>query len=176
MAGTGATATVDGGAIAGPAPRRSRRLLLIGAIAAVVLAAITAAGAHFLGLIAQPTGADEAAAATGDEAAPAERAHPPVLHDLPEFIVNLNAGGRRTRFLKLRSRLALRDPGDVAVVNEAMPRIIDVFQVYLRELRPEDLEGSAGTYRLREALVRRVGAEIGPERVSDLLFVELFVQ
>ncbi len=174
MAGTGATATVDGGAPAVPAPRRSRRLILIGAVAAVVLAAIAGAGAHFLGLIAAPTETDPATAAGGAESA--EPAPPPVFHDLPEFIVNLNTGGRRTRFLKLRSRLALRDPGDVALVNEAMPRIIDVFQVYLRELRPEDLEGSAGTYRLREALVRRVGAEIGPERVSDLLFVELFVQ
>ena len=30
-----------------------------------------------------------------------------------------------------------------------MPRLLDLFQTYLREMRPEELRGSQGTYRLR---------------------------
>ena len=39
-------------------------------------------------------------------------------------------------------------------IEAVMPRIVDNFQIYLRELRLEDLRGSAGIYRLREELLR----------------------
>ena len=73
----------------------------------------------------------------------------------------------------LANPFAVLESGD-----EPLPGVFQVERNYYveRELRPEDLQGSAGTYRLREALVRRIGAEIGRERVHDLLFVDLFVQ
>jgi flagellar protein FliL len=57
-----------------------------------------------------------------------------------------------------------------------MPRIIDNFQVYLRELRVEDLRGSGGIYRLREELLTRVNAATAPAKVVDVLFKEMLVQ
>jgi flagellar FliL protein len=57
-----------------------------------------------------------------------------------------------------------------------MPRIMDAFQTYLRELRPSDLEGSAGLYRLKEELTRRVNASIAPARINAVLFKEIVVQ
>ncbi len=57
-----------------------------------------------------------------------------------------------------------------------MPRVMDTFQTYLRELRPSDLDGSAGLYRLKEELTRRVNATITPNRVNALLFKEIVVQ
>ena len=57
-----------------------------------------------------------------------------------------------------------------------MPRIVDNFQVYLRELRLEDLRGSAGLYRLREELLSRVNIAAQPAQVNDVLFKEMLVQ
>jgi flagellar protein FliL len=57
-----------------------------------------------------------------------------------------------------------------------MPRIIDTFVTYLRELRPEDLRGSAGLMRLREEMLVRVQAAARPARVTDVLFREMLVQ
>src|SRR5881394_2921317 len=72
---------------------------------------------------------------------------------LPDLLINLNTGtsaARRTNFLKISVSLELDNPGDIEVVTQNMPRIIDNFQIYLRELRIDDLQGSAGLYRLRE--------------------------
>ena len=57
-----------------------------------------------------------------------------------------------------------------------LPRVMDAFQTYLRELRPTDLDGSAGLYRLKEELTRRVNASIAPSRVNAVLFKEIVVQ
>jgi flagellar FliL protein len=57
-----------------------------------------------------------------------------------------------------------------------MPRIQDAFQVYLRELRASDLEGSAGLYRMKEELLRRINMEIHPREVTRVLFKEIIVQ
>jgi len=57
-----------------------------------------------------------------------------------------------------------------------LPRIVDNVQVYLRELRAEDLKGSAGTYRLREELLKRINATVAPLRIDDVLFLEILLQ
>ena len=95
---------------------------------------------------------------------------------LEELIVNLNAGGRNSTFLKIRVSLELADGGDISRIESVMPRIMDNFQVYLRELRIEDLKGSAGMYRLREELLTRVNAAAAPAKIQDVLFKEILVQ
>ena len=98
---------------------------------------------------------------------------------MPDLIVNLNTGTsatRRTNFLKISVSLELENPGDIEIVTQNMPRIIDNFQIYLRELRIDDLQGSAGLYRLREELLRRVNLAARPARVKDVLFKEMLVQ
>jgi flagellar FliL protein len=57
-----------------------------------------------------------------------------------------------------------------------MPRLLDMFTGYLRETRPEELRGSAGTQRLREELLARANIATRPGTVTDVLFVELIVQ
>lgn len=99
-----------------------------------------------------------------------------VFHDLPEMLVNLNTGARKSTFLKIRVSLELENAEDVPRIETLMPRIVDNFQVYLRELRIEDLKGSAGMYRLREELLARVNAAVAPARVNDVLFKEMLVQ
>ncbi len=108
-----------------------------------------------------------------DEAAIAQDA---IFYDLPELLVNLSTAGRKSTFLKIRISLELENPADVAKVESVMPRIIDNFQVYLRELRIEDLKGSAGMYRLREELLKRVSGAVAPSKINDVLFKEMLVQ
>jgi flagellar FliL protein len=97
-------------------------------------------------------------------------------YQLPEMLVNLNTGGRKTSYLKISVSLELESEAAVEEVKQVLPRIIDNFQVYLRELRVEDLSGSAGLQRLREELLLRVNAAARPVVVRDVLFKEMLVQ
>ena len=109
---------------------------------------------------------------------PAPVAAPPkplVFYDLPDFLVNLNSGGRKSNFLKLTVSLQIDNPGDQAQLQAVLPRIIDNCQIFLRELRVEDLRGSGGIYRLREELLSRINA-VSPVKVNDVLFKEMLVQ
>jgi flagellar FliL protein len=99
-----------------------------------------------------------------------------VFFDLPEMLVNLNTTGRRPVFLKMQVSLELIEEADIERLKSLSPRIIDKFQVYLRELRIDDLRGSAGIYRLREELLARVNAAVRPTKVKDVLFKEMLVQ
>jgi flagellar FliL protein len=99
-----------------------------------------------------------------------------VFYDLQEVLVNLNTGGRKSSFLKIRISLELENETDIPLIKAQMPRVIDNFQVYLREIRLDDLKGSAGIYRLREELLRRITAASAPAKIKDVLFKEMLVQ
>ena len=157
-----------------PKKQGGKKKLLLFVALALFLVVGGAAAAYFTGLleplIAMLGGADETAAE--ETTGPVEV----VFFDLPEILVNLNTGGRKSTFLKIRVSLELENAEDVARIEAVMPRIIDNFQVYLRELRVEDLKGSAGMYRLREELLTRVTLAAAPSKVSDVLFKEMLVQ
>ncbi|MDE2333426.1 MAG: flagellar basal body-associated FliL family protein [Rhodospirillales bacterium] len=106
----------------------------------------------------------------------AAAAAPPVFVALPPMIANLNAGPDRQSFVKLAAKLEVPTPADAKRAELAMPRIVDLFQTYLREMRPQDFQGSAGTWRLREALLSRAAIALAPGRVRDVLFTEILVQ
>lgn len=118
------------------------------------------------------SGEEEQAAA---EAAP-EATGPGVFYDLPDMLVNLNTTDSRQHFLKISVSLEVGSQQDIAAIEEVMPRIIDNFQIYLRELTLDDLRGSAGLYRLREELLRRVDTAAGDAQIRDVLFREMLVQ
>ena len=102
---------------------------------------------------------------------------PPTYIDVPEVLVNLsNVGNDRTQYLKVKVVLEIADALLQPQIQTAMPRVMDAFQTYLRELRPTDLDGSAGLYRLKEELTRRVNAAIAPSRINAVLFKEIVVQ
>jgi len=107
----------------------------------------------------------------------AAEAKPAVFLDVPEVLVNLsNAGSDHTQYLKIKLVLELPDAALMQQIQPVMPRIMDAFQTYLRELRPTDLDGSAGLYRLKEELTRRVNTAIAPRKVNAVLFKEIVVQ
>ena len=155
-------------------PGGTKKLIII--IAVVLLLAIGGiAAAYFTGLL-QPiiewiTGQE----VTEEEEKKIDQENA-VFFPLEELIVNLNTGGRTSTFLKIRISLELVEGEDISRIESVMPRIMDNFQVYLRELRIEDLKGSAGMYRLREELLTRVNAAAAPAKIQDVLFKEMLVQ
>jgi flagellar FliL protein len=98
------------------------------------------------------------------------------FYSLGDILVNLSGEGKHPNYLKVKVSLELADAKDVPLMDAIKPRIIDNFQVYLRELRIDDLRGSAGLYRLREELLLRVTEAAQPVRVRDVLFQEMLVQ
>lgn len=158
------------------APKKGKKKLLI--IIVVVLIA-AGAGVFFSGILG---GGDKKEKSTetelkteeadGKPKGPAK----PAYYELPEFLVNLSNNQNRVSYLKMSVTLELRNAEAAKTVDENKPRIMDVFNTYLRELRPSDLAGSAGIYRLREELMTRLNNTIEPELVKDILFSEIIVQ
>lgn len=99
----------------------------------------------------------------------------PTFFDLDEFLVNLNSDSQPS-FLKLRVTLQIAGSTGVEKIKEKMPLIRDGFQTYLRELKAEDLQGSAGLFRLREELLLRINKVTYPVRITDILFKDILVQ
>lgn len=128
------------------------------------------------GVTLQVTGLADDLLRGGAESSEKAPVGPSVFYDLPELLVNLNSGGKRPNYLKLRVSLELTDAQSVHHIERVLPRIVDSFQVYLRELRIDDLRGSAGLYRLREELLLRVNAAAEPVVIRDVLFKEMLVQ
>ena len=178
--GTMAAAKMDAAvAVGGEAPAKQgggkKKLLLI---LLPVLLLGGGAGLWFTGILPGLLGmgpkSEDAAVASARPALPPRV--PPAFVELPEIIANLNAPGRRPTFVKLRAKLEIARADDAAAVTDAMPRLIDLFQTYLREVRPDELRGSAGTHRLREELIARASLAAAPARITDVLFIEMLVQ
>jgi flagellar FliL protein len=105
------------------------------------------------------------------------KAKPPVFVEVPDMMVNLaGAPGERVQYLRVKVVLEVKEEKQVEEIKPTMPRVTDIFQTYLRELRPADLSGSAGLFRLKEELTRRVNAAVAPIKVSAVLFKEIVVQ
>jgi flagellar FliL protein len=154
-------------AAGGEAPVKSKRKLIIIALAAVVLLGGGGAGGYFMFFKKKDH----------DKVAEAPPPPKPVFMDIPEVLVNMNAGpGERVQYLKIKVVLEVKDAPVVAQIQPNIPRMVDIFQTYLREVRPTDLQGSAGMFRLKEELTRRVNATIAPSQVSAVLFKEILVQ
>ena len=144
------------------------------AAAAIAVILLAAGGAWFSGVldpvIAMVTGSDEPAA--HGAAAPPQV----VFFELPDLVVTLADADQKPSYLKVRVSLELASSQDIARVERLKPRVIDAAQVYLRELRREDLLGAAGTLRLRQELRKRIALAVAPTPVNDVLFADLLIQ
>ena len=153
------------GAEAAPA-KKSGKLKLI--IAAVGFVAIVGGGAGWFFLM----------RGHGEEVhAEAPPPKPPSFVEVPDMMVNLvGAAGERVQYLKVKVVLEVKEEKQVDAIKPTMPRVTDIFQTYLRELRPSDINGSAGLFRLKEELTKRVNLALAPQTVSAVLFKEIIVQ
>lgn len=141
-----------------------RKIILFGVVPLVVVV-LGAVGAFFL--------------LGGNEEQEVSEEIAPEVHffELPELLITLNtAPGKRANYLKLVVALEVSSAQSLLALEEQLPRVIDNFQVYLRELRVEDLSGSAGLYRLREELLTRINTAVADGQVKDVLFKEMLVQ
>ena len=150
-----------------PAPAPKGKLKLM--IAVVVVLATVITGATWFFFFRQHSEEMHA------EAAPPPK--PPSYVEVPDMLVNLiGLPGERVQYLKVKIVLEVKEERQVEAIKPTLPRVTDIFQTYLRELRPGDLNGSAGLFRLKEDLTRRVNAAVAPNQVSAVLFKEVVVQ
>lgn len=168
---TGAEGEAVEGAEGAAKPKSKKKIIIIGAIAAVLL--IGGGVGAFLMM-----GKKSAEQAEGVELD--EHGNPiinkAVYYTLPEFLVNLNSGNKQSVFLKTTVIIELAKATDVPLVEANLPRLVDNINTYLRELRSSDLAGSAGIQRLREEILLRVNKAVAPTQVTDVLFKEIVVQ
>lgn len=153
------------------APKKSKKKIIILGVLALVVILGGAAGAYFAGLFGKKEAQETAE--VGPDGKPIEK---PIFYTLPEFLVNLNAGGKQTSFLKTTVILEVPHQEDVTLIEANLPRLQDAFNTYLRELRASDLAGSSGIQRLREELLLRANKALSPIKVNDVLFKEIIVQ
>jgi len=97
-------------------------------------------------------------------------------YEMPAVLVNIQSESERPTYLKLKLSVQFEDAETAEVLTEKMPVLTDQFQTFLRELRVEDISGSAGTYRLRMELLRRVNLAMTPDQASAVLIEEMLVQ
>jgi flagellar FliL protein len=181
---TAAAAPAAAGAGEAPAAKKGGKKKLLILVAVPLVLAGVVAGLWFSGILPPLIGmgpkeearAEHPADQPADAAAAAAAAKPPSFVEVPEMIANLNSSGKRQSFVKMKARIEVAKESDQAIVQAAMPRILDLLQTYLREIRPEELRGSAGTWRLREELIARANIAVAPARVTDVLFVEMLIQ
>lgn len=165
-----------------PKPKRfGKKAIILAVVGLLVVLGGAGAGLYMAGVIGPKKHATEEQAAEGAEGGGhGETANKKpggtVFFTLGDILVNLSGEGKRPNFLKMKVSLELADAKDIPMMEAIRPRIVDNFQVYLRELRIEDLRGSAGLYRLREELLLRVTEAAQPIRVKDVLFQEMLVQ
>jgi flagellar protein FliL len=169
-AATEPTNTEDAAASAEAKGSRGKLKLILLAAAPILLVGV-GAGLWFTGMLSGKPDSEHA-----EHAAESAKPSAPIYVDLPEFIANLNSNSQRPNYLKLTARLEVTKQDDVERVKAAMPRLQDLFLTYLREMRPQELRGSAGTYRLREELIARANLAAAPARVTDVLFTQMLVQ
>ncbi|WP_439817324.1 flagellar basal body-associated FliL family protein [Zavarzinia sp. CC-PAN008] len=173
------------GAADGDAPKKGGKKKLLLILAPVVLLLGGGAGAYLTGMldpllgVEHAEGADAGHGGEGDHAAAEEdhaEAEPTEFYDLPEMLVNLSSTGNRVAYLKIKVALEYKEPEAKAKLEQLSPRVVDNFQTYLRELRADDIQGSAGMFRLKEELLARVNLAVKPVKVTDVLFKEVLVQ
>jgi flagellar FliL protein len=144
--------------------KKKKKLIIIGAAVATVLLAGGGGGAFWW--FKMRTHAE-------DEVKVAEK---PIFYTMPEMIINLSAPGKQASFLKATIILELPKALDAVTVEAELPRLMDAFNTYTRELRPSDMAGTAGITRLREELLLRANKVLDPIKVNDILFKEIVVQ
>jgi len=138
----------------------SRKTLIMAAGGLVALLAVAGGGYVFL-----------------HEEKPAVVEQKAIFIPIPEMTVNIaNPDSQVPRYLRLKIALEVHDERLVEQVQPMLPRVMDAFQIQLREMRPEDFEGSAALYRLKEELLRRINQAVFPAKVDAVLFNEILIQ
>jgi flagellar protein FliL len=164
------------------APKSKKKLIIIGAAAGVLL--LGGGGGAAMMLSGGSAKAETAAEGHGEEApAEAEGGHgggdgkaKEAFVDVPAMVVNLRSPDGASRFLKIHFMIVPGPKGSAETLKDKLPLILDAYQPFLRELRPEDLAGSAAVFRIKEEMLVRATEVSGPGMVKDILIQDLVQQ
>lgn len=157
-------------AVAGEAaPARSKGKLLIIVAALLVLAG--GGGGYFFFFVAKK---DKAEHVEAEKKAVA-------FLDIKDMMIGISPDNAQAtisgpRMMKLHVALEIADAKELPAIQALQPRIEDIFMVYLREMRPVDLQGSAAILRVKDELLRRVNLAVQPKKIEAVLIKELLVQ
>lgn len=173
---------LDDGDDAKAKPKSKKKLMIVGGAAAAVLL-LGGAGGWFV-LAGKSEKGEAHAEASGHGAPEGEKGEKGAAEnvaaayvELPEMTVNLATSEKeKQRYVRLSVALEVDEPKAAEAIKPMMPRVLDSFQTHLRELRPDDIRGSSGVYRLKEELLRRVNTAVAPAKVDAVLFKEIVVQ
>jgi flagellar FliL protein len=152
----------------------SKKMMLIAGGGVVAVLLLLGVGTYFLFF----SGSDDKKIQTAAGTHEMLPVTPPniTFYDVPDIIVNIQSADSTPAYLKLSVSLELDSAEEKAGMVALQPRIVDQFQAYLRELRMDDLKGSAGVVRLKEELLRRINVAAAPYRVRDVLLKQMIVQ
>lgn len=171
-----AESAAEDGAVPAKKSRFNKKMIIIGGavVLLLIIGGVLAAMFLFKG-----EAKGEEAAAGEHAAAPAEGGHGEAgatYIDAPAMVVNLRGADGTARFLKIRFTLVPESAGKVEEIKAKLPAVVDAFQPFLRELRPEDLAGSAAVFRIKEEMLVRANGALGPGEIKDILIQDLIQQ
>lgn len=96
---------------------------------------------------------------------------------MPKMVVNLaGTAGQRSPYMELELSLEAANGSAFNRIPELMPRLKDQLNSFLRELRVEDLNGSAGTFTLRRELLKRFNLVLDPKKIDAVLIEGMLIQ
>jgi flagellar FliL protein len=114
--------------------------------------------------------------------AEAEHAAAPLYFDLREgegdvetITTNIRSTDGRPVLVQLKLSFESTNPEMGSILEQHVDPIMDQFIMFLRELREDDLYGSAGMHRVRLELLRRVNLAIEPAQVDAVLIQEFLI-
>ncbi|MEM7508267.1 MAG: flagellar basal body-associated FliL family protein [Pseudomonadota bacterium] len=174
MSDTAAAEVADLEDGADEAPKKKGKMGLILALVALLLCGGGGFFATYSGMVALPLGGDKANSKDGAKAK-AEPDLPPVAF-LPtgEMIISLGPNARAQHLL-IEAELEVA-PEYLAEMELLRPRVLDVFNTFLRAVEERDLEDPGAMPRLRAQLLRRVQIVTGPDRIRDLLITRFILR
>lgn len=94
-----------------------------------------------------------------------------------EFLTDLapDATGRIS-FLKLSVKIVARDGAALAEIKDRKPLIEERISFFLRELSPEDFEGSEAMARVKAEMLKRARLPLTPGAAEDILVENIIIQ
>ena len=98
-----------------------------------------------------------------------------VYYTLPDMVANIQSADGRPSLLKIKVALEFKDESTAEDVTASVPRLTDMLQGFMRELRPEDISGSQGEYQIRLEILRRVNLVLAPTKANAVLIEEMLV-
>lgn len=95
---------------------------------------------------------------------------------IEEVTVNLRTNDDSHSWLRVKVTLEVHGKNNYDVAVKMMPKIIDVFQTYLKELRKTDLDGSFGIYKMKDEMLMRINTMLYPAQIEGVFFQEIIMQ